>query len=330
MKIVFLAVAAFLLTTSVGFGQSGETKSPELLQSNQLNSAVLKLYNEGKFDEALPLAKRALELRETALGVHDEKLIPLLINLAEIYRAKKKPGEAQPYLERALQIGEKTFGQDDIRLTRLLDKLAFTTYEQRNDKSAESAFVRSLAIKEKVFGRDHLEVAQTAFNLAEIYRLRGDYQKADPLYQNVIRIREKIGRKDDYELITALQGYVIVLFAQNKTEEGARVQKRIVELLGEKGIVEGGVLNGKAVRLVQPPYPAMARRDRASGQVRVRCLIDETGKVIQAKAIDAGSLHMTLVAAAEEAALHSVFTPTLVSGVPVKVYGVIIYNFAAQ
>ena len=34
--------------------------------------------------------------------------------------------------------------------------------------------------------------------------------------------------------------------------------------------ISGGVLNGKAVRLVSPPYPAIARSAHASGQV-VRC-----------------------------------------------------------
>jgi tetratricopeptide (TPR) repeat protein len=330
MKDVFQTVAAFLLATSVGFGQSGQNHSPELLQSNELNSAVLKLYNEGKYDEALPLAKRALELRETALGSRDEKLIPLLINLAELYRTKKKSAEARPYLERALQIGERVFGPEDVRLTRFLDKLAFIAYEQRNEKSAESIFLRSMAIKEKVLGPDHLEVAQTAFNLAEIYRLRGDYPKAESLYQNVIRIREKIGGKDNSELVKALEGYVALLFAERKTEEGAQVQKRIAELLGDKGPIQVGVLNGRAVKLVQPSYPQMARRDQASGLVKVQVLIDETGKVIQARAMNTGSIHMSLVAAAEDAALHSVFTPTLLSGVPVKVNGIIIYDFVAQ
>jgi TonB family protein len=331
MRKPFLTSVLCLLAFSAGFAQGPQpNQSPDLLQSNELNASMLKLYNEGNYDEALPLEKRALELREKALGPSNENLIPLLVNLAELYRAKKKPGEAQSYLERALQIGEKAFGPEDVRITRFLDKLAFITYAQRNEKSAESFFARSLAIKEKALGPDHTEVAQTAFNLAEIYRLRGDYPKAEPLYQQVIRIREKNKDKDNSELVKALQGYVTVLFAQNKTEEGVQVQKRIVELLGEKGIVEGGVLNGKAVKLVQPPYPPLARQDHAGGQVRVRCLIDETGKVIQAKAIDPGSLHMSLVAAAEDAARHSVFTPTLLSGVPVKVYGIIIYNFVAQ
>src|SRR5207244_4603067 len=47
-----------------------------------------------------------------------------------------------------------------------------------------------------------------------------------------------------------------------------------------KAPISGGVLNGKAVRLVQPPYPAIARSAHASGQVKVQIVIDENGNVI--------------------------------------------------
>jgi len=215
-------------------------------------------------------------------------------------------------------------------VTRLLDGLGFITYELRNENTSADYFARSLSIKEKVLGPDHSEVAQTVFNLAEIYRIKRDYRKAEPLYQQAIRIREKSSGKDNSELIRVLESYVVLLFAENKTDEGSQAQKRIVELLGEKGIVPGGVLNGKAVTLVQPPYPAMARRDHASGLVQVQVLIDETGRVIQARTVNPGNLHWALVDAAENAARHSVFTPTLLSGHPVKVYGIIIYNFVAR
>jgi TonB family protein len=331
MRSLFLTGAICLFAVGVGFAQSLQpNQSPELLQSSELNSTVMKLYNEGKYDEALPLEKHALELREKALGVSNENLIPLLVNLAEICRARKKPGEAQSYLERALQISESTFGQEDVRITRLLDRLGFLAYGQRNEKNAESLFMRSLSVKEKALGPDHPEVAQTAFNLGEFYRLRGEYAKAEPLYQQVIRIREKSADKDNSELVKALQSYVIVLVAQNKTDQGTQVQKRIGELLAATGPIQGGVLNGKAIKLAQPSYPQLARQDHASGQVQVRCLIDETGKVIQAKAISPGSVHISLVAAAEDAARRSVFTPTYLSGIPVKVSGIIIYNFIAQ
>lgn len=94
-----------------------------------------------------------------------------------------------------------------------------------------------------------------------------------------------------------------------------------------KAPISGGVLNGKAVRLVQPPYPAIARSAHASGQVRVQIVIDENGNVISAAPV---SGHPLLQGAAVAAARASKFTPTKLSGQPVKVSGVIIYNFVAQ
>lgn len=84
------------------------------------------------------------------------------------------------------------------------------------------------------------------------------------------------------------------------------------------------VLNGRALKLVTPSYPASARKARASGTVVVKVLIDEEGKVIAARAI---SGHPSLFAACVEAAKNSLFSPTLLSGQPLKVEGVIQYKF---
>lgn len=89
-------------------------------------------------------------------------------------------------------------------------------------------------------------------------------------------------------------------------------------------IVSGGVVNGKATNLVKPPYPAAARAVRASGAVNVQVTIDEGGSVISASAV---SGHPLLRAAAVQAARSSRFSPTMLSGQPVKVTGVIVYNF---
>lgn len=88
--------------------------------------------------------------------------------------------------------------------------------------------------------------------------------------------------------------------------------------------IPGGVLNGKAISLPKPPYPAIARSARASGMVVVQVTIDESGKVISARAI---SGHPLLQAAAVQAAYGARFSPTQLSGQPVKVTGTISYNF---
>ena len=88
--------------------------------------------------------------------------------------------------------------------------------------------------------------------------------------------------------------------------------------------ISGGVLNGKATSLPKPPYPAAARAVQASGAVTVQVLISESGSVISATAV---SGHPLLRSAAVSAARGAHFSPTLLSGQPVKVSGVITYNF---
>lgn len=89
-------------------------------------------------------------------------------------------------------------------------------------------------------------------------------------------------------------------------------------------VISGGVINGKATNLVKPSYPSAAKAVRASGTVNVQIVIDENGNVISATAV---SGHPLLRAAAEQAARNSKFAPTMLAGQPVKVTGIIVYNF---
>ena len=89
--------------------------------------------------------------------------------------------------------------------------------------------------------------------------------------------------------------------------------------------VSGGVLNGMALSLPPPGYPETAKRMRIAGTVAIDVVIDENGKVISAVA-SAGPV--TLREAAVQAALRARFSPTKLSGQPVKVSGVINYKFA--
>ena len=93
----------------------------------------------------------------------------------------------------------------------------------------------------------------------------------------------------------------------------------------EFNAINGGVLNGKASKLVAPDYPAAARAVNASGAVNVQVTIDEQGNVISASAV---SGHPLLRRASEQAARSSQFAPTLLKGTPVKITGIIVYNFA--
>ncbi|MEP7038627.1 MAG: energy transducer TonB, partial [Acidobacteriota bacterium] len=81
------------------------------------------------------------------------------------------------------------------------------------------------------------------------------------------------------------------------------------------------------IDLPQPKYSAAARMMKASGAVKVQVTVDENGNVTEAKAVS-GDPFLSIEAVA--AAKNAKFKPTLLSGKPVKVTGVIVYNFVPQ
>lgn len=91
--------------------------------------------------------------------------------------------------------------------------------------------------------------------------------------------------------------------------------------------VSGGVLQGSALKRVQPQYPPIAKAARAAGAVLVQVTISEEGRVIDAQVVNG---HPLLRDAALQAAKQWMFKPTELSGVPVKVQGVLTFNFTLQ
>jgi periplasmic protein TonB len=87
------------------------------------------------------------------------------------------------------------------------------------------------------------------------------------------------------------------------------------------------IIASKAVNLPKPAYPIIAKQARAQGPVNVQILVDVDGRVISAQAVKGNPM---LTRAAEDAARRARFTPTTLNGEPVKVQGVITYNFVLQ
>ena len=85
-----------------------------------------------------------------------------------------------------------------------------------------------------------------------------------------------------------------------------------------------GVTQGLAIRKVTPQYPVIARSAHVTGPVQVQVLISEEGRVIDAEVLSGNPL---LRQAALAAARQWVFRPTLLSNVPVKVQGLLTFNF---
>jgi protein TonB len=110
----------------------------------------------------------------------------------------------------------------------------------------------------------------------------------------------------------------------NDPDKGSQSPLVTPDPLGRPLMISGGVLNGKARSLPKPGYPRAARAVRASGAVAIHVLIDTDGHVYSAEPV---SGHPLLRADTRMAACSASFGPTLLRGQPVKVSGIITYNF---
>ena len=87
------------------------------------------------------------------------------------------------------------------------------------------------------------------------------------------------------------------------------------------------IIMSNVIEMPKPAYPEIAKRSGIHGPVNVQILINEEGRVISAQAVSGNAM---LTTAAVNAARRARFTPTKLGDSPVKVQGVITYNFVLQ
>lgn len=345
----FLALIFALAALDPVMAQDAAQK--EGAEADRLNAEVLKLYREGKYDEALPIAKRVLELREKALGGDDLKVAYALTNLGNIYSRKGGNKEAEPLFTRALAVVEKRGGAESDLASDLNAQLGLLRLNAGKYKEAEPYLQRALDIREKLHGAEDARLIPSLLNLADVNFLRAEPEKAHALLGRALSLLKQKPYAQDTATAKRLKSYYCLLMAPgpyNDKEltkqlgnviwrlespaDAARYDKQQKEREGEeqkptKQLVEGGVLNGHAVSKPAPDYPSAAKNAGVSGLVVVQIVVDESGSVIKADPLCG---HPLLAKAATDAASRARFTPTTLSGMPVKVSGIITYNFILQ
>ena len=95
---VIVLVAVLCLTAAAAYAQGAG------IEWEILNQEAMELYRTGKYDRAIVVAKKALEVAEKNVGPNHPAVATSLNNLAALYRATKRIVEAAKLEERAARI----------------------------------------------------------------------------------------------------------------------------------------------------------------------------------------------------------------------------------
>jgi tetratricopeptide (TPR) repeat protein len=147
------------------------------------------LYYEQRFDEAEPLARWALSVRDSDKQARPDAILQCLYVLGRIQCARKSYAEAEQLHLRSLAIQEKIWGRDHINSIPTLDQLAIVCIGQARYSHAESLYRRSIAILERDAPADHLALADTAEKYAVLLRLMMRNDEANRWHDRAIEFR---------------------------------------------------------------------------------------------------------------------------------------------
>jgi CHAT domain-containing protein/Tfp pilus assembly protein PilF len=189
LRIIAILFLALVASPSLG---AQDTQEGSIEEAKQLSARVVELYGQAHYEEAIPLAQRALAIAENLLGPDHPDIGILLNSLAALYTATGAYENAEPLLQRALAITDKVLGSEHPDTATSLNNLA-TLYQATGDYAkAEPLLKRALAIREKALGPEHPDTALSLNNLASLYYITGVYAKAEPLLERMLAINEKV------------------------------------------------------------------------------------------------------------------------------------------
>ncbi|MGD9563573.1 MAG: energy transducer TonB [Pyrinomonadaceae bacterium] len=330
----FLIAVLLILSVTLTDGQGSVD-----MEISKLNSELSRAYSAQDYEAAFIAADKLVSLSTAKFGKESVSTARALKNRGFVEAAKGEARAAEDSLEDAADIFRKQstlIKTDSETFAELLETLAALKMK-RDLLLGEKHLEEALRLRERSGSVNSKQMAFALASLANISFWKREYKRSADQYKRSLELftaakntdspdfttafhrarcaYRKAGADDDFEALKTAYGLSAEFFGGSPGSGKAR-------------LIQAGVVNGKAVKLPKPPYPAAAKADRAEGIVEVDVLIDETGRIVSA--CTANKPHIALAEISEITAYSSKFSPTLLQGKPVKVSGRITYKFSRR
>jgi DNA-binding winged helix-turn-helix (wHTH) protein/tetratricopeptide (TPR) repeat protein len=185
----WLAVAALLPHVLATTKAAERLKTGLATTAAVLNEIALYHHARAAWAEAESLHRRALAIREKALGPEHPDVAQSLNNLAWLHQHTGRHTEAEGLHRRAIVIAENTLGPEHPDVAQSVSNLAWLL--QHTGRHAEAELLHRRSIREKALGPEHPDVAQSLNNLAWLRQHTGRHAESEPLHRRALAIREK-------------------------------------------------------------------------------------------------------------------------------------------
>lgn len=266
-----LAVVAELPDAVWAQNGGSNNQTAALAESARLNQDVKRLYEAGKYNEAIPLAEKALAIREKVLGPQHSNVAVFLNDLAMLYEMNGDYERAEPLFQRSLSIVEKALGPQHPQVAKALNNLAVLYDNQGRYALAGPLYERTLAIQEKALGAMHPDVGKSLNNLGALYYAKGDYLLAAPRLRRALEIFESL-ESDDLTVTSILNNLAALSLATGNYREAELLLLRALSI---------------SKKILGPEHPSLAQLLNSLAMV-----YSQEGQYVRAEPLHLRALHI--------------------------------------
>jgi tetratricopeptide (TPR) repeat protein len=307
-------------------GAIAEAEQPggdPLQMASSLSSLGQLKYQQKDYAQAEDCFRRALELREQALGGDHPTVISSINNLAALYVARGALDDAEPLLQRAMAVTIKRVEASQADLAVNLNNLV-RLYVKRGDYSRAEPMLTQLLAMKRPLGPEHPEVAAVLVTLAKLRQSMAQPDAAERIWRRVLAVRERTLPANDPTIAATLDGLADACAAQGRLADELEMRERSLAI---REVAQGPdhpslpAIRTRVAELRQIAPPKMMDRARTTPQ-RVSSPVNAPRRSSGANAnVFQGPIAPTIVTNPERARLSNPGTTVLPSSASIALPG---------
>jgi serine/threonine protein kinase/Tfp pilus assembly protein PilF len=217
------------LGVAVGKADQAFREQPEVLAA-LLNTVGRTYVVLGGYEEADPLLRRALELRQRAPHVPPADVAESVMSLGVLRFSMGRYDEAESLFRDALARHRSVFGDEHLAVSESLNDLAMTLQRKNRDYAAAKPLLEeSLAIRTRLLGERHVDIAQSLNNLGMLYYRMGDLAGAEPLFRRAMSLNRELLGPQHVELATNWSNLARLLRDKGELVEAEQLFRQVLD-----------------------------------------------------------------------------------------------------
>ncbi len=170
----------------------------------ELNKKFVELFQQGKYEEAIPYAEKTFARAKKELGEDHPDYSTNLENLGWVYLTAGYYAKAEPAYTELIKIKRRLLGNEHPDYATMVNNLGILYSYMGNYIKAEPLYVEALAVRKKALGETHPDYATSLDNLGVLYASINEFEKAEALYNQAMEIRKKVLGETDDDYVTSL------------------------------------------------------------------------------------------------------------------------------